>query len=270
MTISEAIEARRSVRSFDGRELTPADRAALSELAARAENPYAIPVEFALLDAEAHGLSSPVITGASLWLAGKLPQRPHAEEAFGFSFETLLLRARAELGLGSVWIAGTFNRAAFEAAMQLTPGERMPCASPVGYPAAKMSLREALMRKGAGADARLPFASLFFDGEFRTPLAPEAAGALRPLLEAVRRAPSAVNRQPWRAVRVGDAVHFYEKHSRGYVDKSGWDLQKVDLGIALSHFALAAEAAGLSPVLSLEPPALEAPEGVDFIASYHL
>ena len=267
MTILETIAARRSVRSFDGQDLSPRDQARLSELFADAKNPYDLPVSFALLDARDKGLSSPVITGTSLWLAGKLTRAPHAEEAFGYSFETLLLRTAA-LGMGTVWIAGTFNRSAFESAMELKPDEIMPCASPVGYPAAKMSLRETLMRRGVKAGERLPFGTLFFDGDFSHPLTPEAAGELITPLEAVRKAPSAVNRQPWRAVRIGNVVHFYEKHSKGYVDKSGWDLQKVDLGIALCHFALAAEALGMTPKLRLEDPALDSPDGIDYIGSF--
>jgi len=38
----------------------------------------------------------------------------------------------------------------------------MPCVSPLGYPAEKMSLRETLMRKGIQADKRMDFDRLFF------------------------------------------------------------------------------------------------------------
>ena len=52
------------------------------------------------------------------------------------------------------------------------------------------------------------------------------------MLETVRLAPSAANRQPWRVVCTADGVHFYKKGSRG-MDAGGWDIQKVDMGIAL-------------------------------------
>ena len=268
MEILETIRTRRSVRNFDGRDLTPRDQALLLELAARVPNPYNQAISYSLLDGREHGLSSPVITGTDLWLAGKLFRAQHAEEAFGFSFESLLLQAEAELGIGAVWIAGTMNRSAFEAAMNLKQGEVMPCVSPVGYPAARMSLRETVMRKGIKADERLPFETLFFNASFSAPLDRETAGELEPLLEAVHRAPSAVNRQPWRAVVCGSTVHFYEQHSKGYIDDSGWDLQKIDLGIALCHFALAAEAFGTRALFSLDDPGFPCPNGVDYIASY--
>ena len=43
------------------------------------------------------------------------------------------------------FLCGDAGRAAFERAMCLDDGERMPCVTPVGYPAAKMSMRDALL-----------------------------------------------------------------------------------------------------------------------------
>ncbi|MBR7032250.1 MAG: nitroreductase family protein [Clostridia bacterium] len=71
-----------------------------------------------------------------------------------------------------------------------------------------MSLRETMMRKGVKADSRLGFEELFFDGGFETPLTEEKSGALKDVLNAVRFAPSAVNKQPWRVVVCGDDTHY--------------------------------------------------------------
>ena len=84
----------------------------------------------------------------------------------------LVLYAQS-LGIGTVWLGGTMNRAAYEQAMELSADEIMPCASPLGYPAKRMSLREGTMRKAIKADERLPFEELFFDGDFKTPLTKE-------------------------------------------------------------------------------------------------
>ena len=84
----------------------------------------------------------------------------------------------------------------------------MPCVSPLGYPAKKMSLRETLMRKGVRADSRIGFRELFFDGSFDKPLKEEQAGELLEVLEAVRLAPSAVNKQPWRVVLLDDTDRY--------------------------------------------------------------
>ena len=85
------------------------------------------------------------------------------------------------------------DRKAFERAMHLSENEVMPCVSPLGYTAKKMSLRETMMRKGVKADSRLNDEKLFFDGAFDKPLAAENAGNLQLALEMVRLAPSAVN-----------------------------------------------------------------------------
>ena len=267
--VLQLIRARRSVRSFDGAPLSPELREQMERFAAGIENPYGIPVRFRFRDAAEQGLSSPVITGETLYFAAFVPKTAHAEEAFGYAFETLVLYAQS-LGLGTTWIGGTMNRGEFSRAFGLRDEELMPCVSPLGRPAAKMSLRETLMRKGAKADSREPFEKLFFDGSFDTPLTEAAAGKLAPALEAVRLAPSAVNRQPWRVLRQGERLHFYVKHAKGYVSQATGDLQKVDLGIALCHFDLAARETGLAPRFLLEDPGLPTQADTEYIASYAL
>ena len=239
--VFELIKTRRSVRTYDGAPLKPEHRDALAASMAKLPTPWGITPEFRLLEAKAHGLKSPVITGESLYFAAKLPREPHAEEALGF---------------------------AFEKAMDLASGEFMPCASPLGYPAKKPALRDTLMRKGIGADSRLPFGELFFSRDLSHPLSPEAAGGLARPLEAVRLAPSAVNRQPWRVVVSDGTAHFYVKRSKGLGSAATGDLQKIDLGIALCHFALTAEEEGLKPSLFLEDPGLETEADMAYIASY--
>ncbi len=268
-TIMESIRARRSVRTFDGKALEPAVLEQLQSFIQKIEDPYEIPVEFKLLPAAQYGLSSPVISGTDLYYGAKIRKMEHAEEAFGYAFELLILYAWS-LGIGTTWIGGTMNRDAFEKAMKLQADEWMPCITPIGRPAAKMSLRETLMRKGVKADSRLPFASLFFAGSFAAPLMENAAGRLQVPLEAVRLAPSAVNKQPWRVVIDGDRVHFYEKRSKGFGSGDGYDLQKVDLGIALCHFALAAQENGLSLRFILEDPGIRTDADTSYIATYQI
>ena len=266
MNILEAIKNRRSVRTFDGTDLSRNDAEKILNFAAKTGNPYGIPIEWRLLHAKEHGLSSPVIVGCDTYIAGKLRRVPHAEEAFGYTFEKVVLFAET-IGVGTTWIAGTMNRDAFEKAMELSDGEVMPCVSPLGYPAKKMSLRESMMRKGIKADDRFPFGALFCDGSFDKPLTKEKAGDVAPALEAVRLAPSAVNRQPWRVVLTGDKAHFYEKRSRGY-DGGAWDIQKIDLGIALCHFESAAKELGFGTRFGISDPGLAAPADTVYTASF--
>lgn len=267
--LEKVIRSRRSVRTFDGRELKPEDRDKLSAFIKGIENPYGIPVGFRFLDGKTQPLSCPVVTGTQLYLGAKARRVPHVEEAFGYSFEQLVLYAQS-LGIGTVWVGGTMDRAAFERAMELQTDEMMPCMSPIGYPAEKMSLREGMMRTGIKADKRTPFEKLFFEEAFGRPLTPEKAGRLAWPLEMVRWAPSAVNKQPWRAVLDKSGVHFYLKQSKGFVSEAVGNMQKIDMGIALCHFALAAKEKGIGIRFALQDPGLSAEPDTVYIASYLL
>ena len=265
--LKELVRGRRSVRTFDGKSLRAEDLEKLSSYMAELKNPYGIPVECRLLDARRQALKCPVASGTDLFVGAKVKRVRHVEEAFGYSFEQLVLYAQS-LGIGTVWVGGTMDRAAFERAMELGEGEIMPCMSPLGYPAGKMSFKESMMRKGIKADSRKAFETMFFDGAFDVPLTPGKAGALSYPLEMVRWAPSAVNRQPWRVVVKENAAHFYLKHTKGFVSEAVGDMQKIDMGIALCHFALAAEEKGLDIRFCIDDPGLAAEPDTEYIASY--
>ena len=263
--IVDTIQGRRSVRTFENKPMTPEDRAYVEGVIQSIETPFGAPVEFRLLDAAEHGLKSPVIVGAHEYVAAKVERVPGAELALGFAFECFCLRA-AERGLGTVMLAASLSRKSFEEAMEVGPGEVMPVASPVGYPAAKLSLRESMMRKAIKSDERLPFSRVFFSGSFGTPLSPSDAGRFKEPLEMLRLAPSATNKQPWRAVVDGDTVHFFEEHS--LKESALGDIQKVDMGIALSHFLLTAQERGLEGRFVTRDPEAAAPKGTEYITSF--
>ncbi len=260
--IEKLVRERRSVRTYENRSLTVQDRENLCAFMENIENPYSLPIEFKLLE----GMSCPVVVGTELYVGGKMKKAPYMNEAFGYSFEKMVLYAQS-LGIGTVWIGGTMDRGAFEKRMELEADEVMPCVSPLGYPAKKMSLREGMMRKGVKADERMDFEELFFDGSFGQALTKEKAGKLYLPLEMVRLAPSAVNKQPWRLVVKDDGVHFYLQRSKGFAGGE-IDMQKIDLGIALCHFDLAAKEFGMQMEFALTEPDIAGMDGMEYIASY--
>ena len=263
--VMELVTRRKSVRSFDGTPLREADLERLAAYLRYIETPFGLPMEFRILDAKEHRLSSPVVTGTDLYAAGKLRRGPLAEAAFGFAFETFLLYALS-LGVGTVWIAGTMDRPAFERAMELDDGEFMPAVTPLGYPAAKRSLRDAAMRRAIRADARQPFEKMFFEEDFGRPMSPGGAGLWRDALEAVRLAPSAVNKQPWRIVRQGETFHFYKKSSLPANEKG--DVQKLDIGIALAHFVLVLAEQGIAGAVTQADPGLARADATEYGLSW--
>ncbi len=267
--VTELISTRRSVRTYDGRTLDESTKEQLIIFAKEIQNPFNIPVEFKFLDAKKDGLICPVVSGTDLYVGGKIKNVPKASVAFGYSFEAFVLYAQS-LGLGTVWLGGTMNRSAFEKAMELDEDEMMPCASPLGYPAKKMSMRENMMRKAIKADERLPFEELFFDGTFDTPLTKEKTGKFAEPLEMARLAPSAVNKQPWRVIIVDNTAHFYLKRSKGFRHEGKLDMQMIDIGIALCHFALTSKENGLDTRFVQDDPKLISNTDVEYIASYQI
>lgn len=264
----ESIKARRSVRTFDGQIVDEKTKEKLISFGEAIINPFHIPVSFKFLDAKEKGLSCPVVSGTDMYVGGKIKNVPNASVAFGYSFEAFILFAQS-LGLGTVWLGGTMNRSAFEDAMELKDEEMMPCATPVGYAAPKMSVRENMMRKAIKANERLAFEELFFDYTFERPLTKEKAKRLLTPLEMVRLAPSAVNKQPWRVVVADNMTHFYLRRSKGLGKEGKLDMQMIDIGIALCHFALAAKECDLDIEFVQRAPELLSND-MEYIASYKI
>lgn len=270
MTLSiETIKNRVSVRTFDGNPVPESVLDEIRKYIGDVENPFQVPLEFQILDAKKYGLSSPVIIGADTYIAGKYKKGIHAELAYGYAFEKVILYA-VSLGLGTVWLAATMDRKAFEKAIELNEDEVMPAVSPVGYAAEKRSVREVLMRKGLKSDDRVAFETLFFNGDFQHPLKEEKAGHWLTPLKMLRISPSATNKQPWRVVTEENKVHFYEQKTKGYAKESTGDIQKVDLGIAICHFEIAAKEAGLKGRITQNDTGLAVPDSTEYIATYEL
>ena len=261
----EMIKQRKSVRTFDGKLLSDEDRKKLENYIDALANPFGVPVAFKLLDAKEHDLSSPVIVGEHTYMTAKVNRVDHFEIGYGYSFENACLYALS-LGLGTVMLAASLSRKTFEAAMNLGKDEVLPVASPVGYPAAKRSMRENMMRKGMKSDQRMDFGKLFFAGEFGKELSVEEARDFFEALEMARLAPSATNRQPWRAVVDDNKVHFFE--AKTLKDSGIGDVQKVDVGIALCHFDLVMKENGSSGQFVFDNPGLELPENVFYVTTY--
>lgn len=263
--IKEIIKKRTSVRTYDERPLTGEDREKLEKFLDELDNPFDTKIEFRFLDGKTHKLSSPVIVGCNFYIAAKVTACDLGEVAYGYSFEKFCLYA-ASLGIGTVMLGGTLSRKSFEKAMELTESEIMPIASPVGYPAEKKSLRERMMRKAIKADERQPFEKLFFEDSFDFGLTKESAGRFADALEMVRLAPSAVNKQPWRVVKCGDTLHFFKKKSLGASES--FDMQKIDIGIALAHFDLALKEDGISGSFMAKEPSFEVDDSMEYMVSF--
>jgi len=82
-------------------------------------------------------------------------------------------------------------------------------------------------------------------------------------------APSAINGQPWRIVKdEGETYHLFLKEKDTRFNHYGdVKFQRMDMGIAMCHFELAANELGLKGVWKIEKPMIEAGE-LKYIVSW--
>jgi len=280
--VVELIRRRRSCRKYREEPLGREARGPLEAFLAGARGgPHGRRARFALIAATAEdraalkGLGTyGFIRGAPGFIVGAIGRGPGNLEDYGYLMERAILLA-TDLGLGTCWLGGSFSKSGFARKFALAEDELMPAVAAVGYPEEGSFARDRI-RKMAGSNFRRPPEELFFDGAFGAPLSPAAAGAYSGPLETVRWAPSASNRQPWRVVRTESGWHFHLARTKGYGKGTLTftvlrmaDLQRVDMGIAMCHFELAAREAGLDGGWVFEDPGVAAPQaGVEYTATW--
>jgi hypothetical protein len=203
------------------------------------------------------------IHNSPAFIIGASRPAPMNLENFGYRMELIVLHA-TDLELGTCWLGGTFTRSGFMHKIHAAQQESIPAVCSVGHINLAASTVDQAVRLKAGSQYRLNWESLFFDRQFGAPLTPENAGSYAEALEMVRIGPSASNKQPWRIVKQGDRWHFYLQRTTGY--REWWiarlmaiaDMQRIDMGIAMCHFALAAGEAGLAGSWEVSPPSTPA------------
>jgi nitroreductase len=248
--VTDIVRRRRSWRSYQETPLTDEQKRLISGFISSLDPPpFGTGVRFALVDSQLPGRKRMpgtygVIKGAKSILVGAMSPSPMEFEDFGYSFESIILFCTG-LGLGTCWIGGTLDRDLFGRLIGVRPGETIPAVSPVGVMEGRRNLLDSLFALSAGSKNRKPFGGLFFVGDFSKPMTEEDCGGFAQVLEMVRLAPSAMNRQPWRIVLREDRFHFFLMRTPGYHKLTGPDLQRVDMGIAMLHFHAAAVHFGL-------------------------
>jgi nitroreductase len=282
-SVIDVIRARCSWRTYDGRPIAADKRRTLEAiLADPPAAPFGSRVRLALLDTNPDQQTQPlrlgtygVIKGAPSFVAGAVRRGELALEDFGYVFQRVILLA-TELGLGTCWLGGTFKRDRFGQALAAAEDELVPAVSPVGHAHSRRSLVDSVFRWGAGSKKRRPWPELFFDRDLASPLSEKDAGPHATPLEMVRIGPSASNKQPWRLVRqtAGDGevrFHLLLRRSPGYRGRFEVDLQRLDMGIAICHFELAARELGLPGAwrLASPPPRLGGlPADTSYVATW--
>lgn len=214
------------------------------------------------------------IRGATGFIIGAIQRDENKFEDFGYLLEKIILFA-TDLSLGTCWLGGSFTKSSFARKISAQTNELVPAVVSVGYIAKKPRRIDSLIRSGGTTERRMQWDQLFFKGEFGIHLDQAAAGEYTRPLEMVRLAPSASNRQPWRVLKKGDDWHFYLQRTPGYRGRrlvklfTVADLQRIDMGIAMSHFELMARELNLSGKWEVSNPEIAIPnEDTEYTISW--
>lgn len=279
--VTDLIKQRYSCRTYEDVPIEEAKRKKLADFIDTLETgPFGAPVRFKLVAATEEdgralrGLGTyGTIRNPTGFILGTVGDGEKNLEDFGYRMEEVILFATS-IELGTCWLGGFFTKSSFAKTMDIQKGWVMPCVAATGYIADQRGLIDRLMRRGAGSARRKPWDELFFTGRFGVPLSREAAGAYAEVIEMVRLAPSASNKQPWRVIKDGETWHFYLQRTPGYgkglsAQFMAADLQRVDMGIAMSHFEFTANELELEGAWTFQEPAIEKPdERTEYVASW--
>ena len=245
-SVISLIEERKSVRTYKRKNIEDEKINTLKEFV---EDMSSDLVKFKLMELDLievkKMISYGMIKGARLFIVGLIDKKiaNDGSEIFGYLFEKIILKA-TELGLGTCWLGGTFKRSFFDNKMELSDNFVVGCITPVGYESDLRSLTEKTTRFLAKSDNRKSPDELFFKNEVGIVLDVKGNKYEIPLMM-LRLSPSASNKQPWIIIERDNGIDFYLKRTPGYKnDIIPMDLQRSDIGIAMSHFELAANELG--------------------------
>ena len=210
-----------------------------------------------------------LIKGAQEFIVGAIEKSDYYKENYGYILEAIIL-AVTDLNLGTCWLGGTFNKSLFSTKINCQKSEIVPAITPIGYTPENRRRTEKVMRAAVKADSRFPWSKIFFENTFSTALPREEAGKYEILLEMVRLAPSAGNKQPWRVLKEkgNNIFHFYTKFSQKSRMKVYNTFVNIDIGIAICHFDLTAKEAGIKGTWEFLSPDNSAPQELKYIISW--
>lgn len=160
---------------------------------------------------------------------------PFINEMVGYAGEGIILEATS-LNLATCWVGGFFRPETAAELAGVRENETVLAVTPVGYAKESLTFEERVMGGFGCHNKRIPLEELVTGMEEQ-----KWPKWLKPVLEAARLAPSAVNRQPWR-------FHLEPGSITVSVDnlKDTHNISKrLDCGITMLHIEVAARDYGV-------------------------
>ncbi len=280
---TDSIQSRYSCRSYNGLVIEKSSQGKIENfIGENTDSPFGSKTRFVVLAGTEKdkdilkGLGTyGFVKGASAFIVGAASREAYSLEDFGYLMEKNILYATT-IGLGTCWLGGSFNKSVFSQKADVSDNEYVPAVAAVGNIASKRRLAESAIRFSVSASKRKPFSQLFFNKAFGFPLYEEDAGAYKIPLKMVRSAPSATNKQPWRIVcnLEKGKFDFYLQRTKKYYERNKKmfglaDMQRMDMGIAMCHFELAANELQINGSWKVTAPDNEKlPDGAEYLVSW--
>ena len=255
MTIRETIRRRFSVRHYQPK---PVPDKTLRAVEKSGETSLAlddrIRVKFHLIKEGKLVAEQMTFFTGGRWLFGSSPhfiiatseEKPGFMMNTGFRMEQVILFA-AGLGLGTCWIGGLFTEKRIGAFLGLDKNERVIALTPLGYPDTSFygrTIHSVMHLNTPQPSKRKPLEQIVFGSRWGTPLETQDSGLLE-VLECTRLAPSWTNSQPWRfLVDKNETIAVADASGRNLSVRDGKHYYRLDVGIAMAHFFLAAKELG--------------------------
>ncbi|MBF7097658.1 nitroreductase family protein [Alkalibacter mobilis] len=235
----DSIERRKSVRKYRDNFIEAEKISEIIRILEEAETgPGGNYIKFEFIAENLSGEVKNVVTYGFLSgrygaIAGWVSDEPYAIIDYGYILEKIALNL-VDLDIGTCWLGGSFSKRNIIEAMEKdrSLNKSIPAILAVGYEGEGRRIRDFLI--SGTKRKRKDFDETFFTGNFEK----IKENYKREILEGVRWAPSAMNKQPVRVIWDEHRVHFY------LVDTS-LKMRYLDMGIAMSHFELKAAANGI-------------------------
>ena len=226
MNLEEAVEVRRSRRTYDPTPIDPASLEKLEQLIAQYSKEAGLRIELVLNNGDAFGgllKSRGLFSGVRHYIGLiKTEGDPFSVEKLGYYGQLLMLNATA-MGLGSCWVGGSFDRSSCP--FTLLAEETIACVIVIGNAVEGFSIKEKLIQNIIHRKSK-DFEEMYVS-DCDVP-AWFIAG-----MKAVQKAPSAINRQPvlfsYKSGKAGAGIE-------GTLDDGFY----IDLGIAKCNFMIGA------------------------------
>ena len=271
--IEKVIRTRKSIRTYSDIEIeTETKQNIINFMQSNSEGIFGNKVVFYWIDGNSDEFKDVklgtygVISGTKSFIVGKVRDYEKNFEDFGYCMEKLVLYC-SSIHIGTCWLDGTYKKTAFGEAVNLQEDELIPAVTPIGYFGINKTTIDRMFRRFAGSNNRKLFDELFYSKNFSTQLSNKEKEKYGSFLEMVRLAPSASNKQPWRIVVNDKMLHFYLKRTSNYnKNLLHSDLQRVDMGIAISHLELALNERKIAHRWIVSNPDLVADELTEYIA----